>query len=43
MKKVVETITKYFHKGLYQKAHLEMLETKGIITKAEKEQIEQGQ
>lgn len=43
MKNVVETIAKYFRKGLYNKAHLEMLESKGIITAQERTCIEQGE
>lgn len=40
MSKYFEVICKYFHKGLYTKAHLEVLESKGVITKEEKKQIE---
>ena len=41
MSKHFEVIRKYFRKGLYTSAHLEVLEKKGIISKMEKEQIKQ--
>jgi len=43
VKKIVETIAMYFRKGLYNKTHLEMLESKGIITPQERACIEQGE
>ena len=43
MNKIAEIIAKYFRKGLYNKAHLEMLENKGIITRQERICIEQGE
>ena len=42
MSKHFEVIRKYFRKGYYTKDHLEVLERKGVLTKAEKEQIEKG-
>jgi len=43
MSKIAETIAKYFRKGLYRKAHLEVLEHKGIITSQERACIEEGE
>ena len=43
MRKIAEKIAKYFRKGMYNKAHLEMLEYKGIITEQERICIEQGE
>ncbi len=43
MSKYFEVIRKYFRKGLYTKAHLEMLESKGAITEAERQAIEKGE
>lgn len=42
MSKHFEVIRKYFRKGIYNKSHLEMLESKGVITQKEKKQIEKG-
>ena len=42
MSKHFEVIRKYFRKGLYSAAHLAVLESKGVLTAAEKEQIEKG-
>lgn len=43
MSKHFEAIRKYFRKGLYTKAHLEVLERKGVLTKAERRAIEKGE
>lgn len=43
MSKHFEVIRKYFRKGLYTKAQLEVLESKGIITKKERQRIEKGE
>ena len=43
MSKYFEVICKYFHKGLYTKAHLEVLENRGVITEQERKAIEQGE
>lgn len=43
MSKHFERIRKYFRKGLYTKAHLEVLERKGVITAEEREIIETGE
>ena len=43
MSKHFEVIRKYFRKGLYSVAHLEMLENKGIITRKERQAIEKGE
>ena len=43
MSKHFEVIRKYFRKGLYSAAHLEVLENKGIITKKERQAIEKGE
>jgi hypothetical protein len=43
MSKYLEQIRQYFRKGLYSKAHLEMLEIRGVITAEERRAIEQGE
>jgi len=43
MSKHLEQIKLYFRKGLYNKAHLEMLERRGVITAQERKAIEQGE
>lgn len=43
MSKYFEVICKYFRKGLYTKAHLEVLENKGVITSEERRRIEKGE
>ena len=43
MSKYLEQIRLYFRKGLYNKAHLEMLERRGVITEQERKAIEQGE
>lgn len=43
MSKHFEAIRKYFRKGLYTKAHLEVLEKKGVITEKERQAIEKGE
>ncbi len=43
MSKIAEKIAEYFRKGLYQKAHLEMLERKGVLTAEERQIIEKGE
>ena len=39
----LETIRKYFRKGLYRKEHLAVLEQKGVLTAEEREHIEKGE
>ena len=43
MSKIAEKIAVYFRKGLYRKAHLEVLERKGVITAEERRIIEKGE
>ena len=43
MSKYLEQIRLYFRKGLYNKAHLEMLENRGVITAEERKAVEQGE
>jgi len=43
MSKHLEQFKLYFRKGLYNKAHLEMLERRGVITEQERKAIEQGE
>ena len=43
MSKIAEKIAAYFRKGLYGKVHLEMLESKGVITAEERQTIEKGE
>ena len=43
MSKIAEKIAVYFRKGLYCKAHLEVLESKGVITAEERQTIEKGE
>lgn len=43
MSKIAEKIAVYFRKGLYRKAHLEVLENKGVITAEERQTIEKGE
>lgn len=43
MSKYFEVIRKYFRKGLYTSAHLEVLERKGVLTQEERQAIEKGQ
>lgn len=43
MSNYLEQIKLYFRKGLYNKAHLEMLERRGVITAQERKAIEQGE
>lgn len=43
MSNYLEQIKLYFRKGLYNKAHLEMLERRGVITEQERKAIEQGE
>ena len=43
MSKIAEKIAVYFRKGLYRKAHLEALESKGVITSEERQTIEKGE
>ena len=43
MSKIAEKIAVYFRKGLYRKAHLEVLESKGIITTEERQALEKGE
>ena len=43
MSKYLEQIKLYFRKGLYSKAHLEMLESRGVITAEERKAVEQGE
>ena len=43
MSNYLEQIKLYFRKGLYNKAHLEILERRGVITEQERKAIEQGE
>ena len=43
MSKIAEKIAVYFRKGLYRKAHLEVLESMGVITAEERQTIEKGE
>ena len=43
MSKIAEKIAVYFRKALYRKAHLEVLESKGVITAEERQTIEKGE
>ena len=43
MSKIAEKIAVYFRKGLYRMAHLEVLESKGVITAEERQTIEKGE
>ena len=42
MSKYYELIARYFRKGLYTTAHLAVLERKGVLTAAERQNIETG-
>ena len=43
MNKYFEVICRYFRKGLYSKAHLAVLESKGVLTQEERLAIETGE
>ena len=43
MSKYYELIARYFRKGLYSTAHLAVLERKGVLTAAERQNIEKGE
>lgn len=43
MSKHFEVIRKYFRKGLYTRAHLKVLASKGVVTETERHTIEKGQ
>lgn len=43
MSKYFEVIRRYFRKGLYTTAHLAVLESKGALTAAQRQAIEQGE